>query len=294
MSEVIAYGIEFNRALEGYRTPLLTIMFKIFTFLGSTKGYFLVIPVIYWIFSRSLGLRLLYGIMLCNLVNTILKELIQLPRPFLLGNLNPLDQPQSYSFPSGHAQIAAFFAVFLIVKYRTKTILGLGLAFALLTGFSRAYLGAHFFFDVLAGWALGIVLALYYSRYDEALLRYTPSFLITFGFLLFFCAVPIFFTDFLTLSTAGGLAGTLIASRLDRQRLAEQLNLLRSWRKRILLCLCGFSIFFLMFYSARLNIENKPIVFLHNLLMAFWIVYAVPKLGTLCFARHEEVSAPPK
>lgn len=79
----------------------------------------------------------------------------------------PLDSiylETSYSFPSGHATmvmvIHTFIFYFLWRQAKSKKMKGLilsfGILFILLIGFSRIYLGVHFFSDIMGGYALGL------------------------------------------------------------------------------------------------------------------------------------------
>ena len=94
------------------------------------------------------------------------KDLVRRPRPDVPWRLVPL--PTSYSFPSSHAtnSMAAYASLGLIAGRRLRRrwprilALVLGLALPLLVGFSRVYLGVHYFTDVLCGWAIGLTLAL--------------------------------------------------------------------------------------------------------------------------------------
>jgi undecaprenyl-diphosphatase len=91
-------------------------------------------------------------------LNQLLKEVFARPRPYFE---HPLALETSYSFPSGHATMSlicygmlAYFAVLALRTWRAKTAVVFGAAFlVLLIGFSRIYLGVHYFSDVIGGFA---------------------------------------------------------------------------------------------------------------------------------------------
>lgn len=95
-----------------------------------------------------------------ELFNFLLKSLFQRQRPE-----SALFVEHSFSFPSGHATAAvAFygFITYLLVKgakQRTTKVYVLlcGIAIIVAIGFSRLYLGVHFFSDVLGGYLLGLL-----------------------------------------------------------------------------------------------------------------------------------------
>ncbi len=109
--------------------------------------------------ERGLGLALALGWAAVS----GLKAWVGEPRPFALdpsvADPRAVAGALSPSFPSGHAALAALFALRLA---RSGPRWGYGLAalWALLVGLSRIELGVHYPADVAAGWALGALLAL--------------------------------------------------------------------------------------------------------------------------------------
>jgi undecaprenyl-diphosphatase len=89
-----------------------------------------------------------------------LKVFVARPRP-----LNGLLVENDFSFPSGHATIAmAFFGTLIYIawshihpsRYRQFFIF-IGVSLILLIGFSRLYLGVHYFSDILTGYLVGFI-----------------------------------------------------------------------------------------------------------------------------------------
>jgi len=70
----------------------------------------------------------------------------------------PCPEPGDWSFPSNHATIAAASAVAVVLAWRTAAWLVLPLA--VLTAFSRVFLGVHYPHDVAAGALLGAAVVL--------------------------------------------------------------------------------------------------------------------------------------
>jgi undecaprenyl-diphosphatase len=62
-----------------------------------------------------------------------------------------------YGFISSHAANAAGLATFTALIFRNKLFTSMMIVFALLTGYSRIYLGLHFLSDVVVGTLVGIL-----------------------------------------------------------------------------------------------------------------------------------------
>lgn len=99
------------------------------------------------------------------LLNDLLKELYGRERPTIVPHMITANEP---SFPSGHTMISATFyptlaELFgrLVTRRRARFyLMALGIALAVLVGFTRLYLGVHYPSDILAGLCMGFAWAL--------------------------------------------------------------------------------------------------------------------------------------
>jgi undecaprenyl-diphosphatase len=88
----------------------------------------------------------------------LVKDVVSRPRPFVAHpEIHPLYVVHSSSFPAGHAATA--FAGATVLAYVARPVAPVLFAAAALIGFSRVYVGDHYPSDVLAGAALGVVVA---------------------------------------------------------------------------------------------------------------------------------------
>ncbi|ESW16536.1 hypothetical protein PHAVU_007G164600 [Phaseolus vulgaris] len=162
---------------------------------GDRVGHFLawisLVPVFislggfvsHFLFRRELqGMFFALGLILSQFINEVIKTSVQQARPATCALLEMCD---SHGWPSSHCQYMFFFATYL-------TLLSLkGLTFwhvrdnpflhlltwslALLTMYSRVYLGYHTVAQVLAGTALGVFLgAVWFRIVNSVLYPYFP------------------------------------------------------------------------------------------------------------------------
>ena len=156
--------------IRGFATPSLTRIAIIITNLGSAYieiGLMFVVGAFLLFRLKHTWETVLLVISLSGawLLNTILKELFHRARPDIVH----LVKAGGYSFPSGHAMVAAAFygvigyLLWLNLRNRSKPSWYIVvLTFALITaiGISRIYLGVHFASDVIAGYVVGGVWAI--------------------------------------------------------------------------------------------------------------------------------------
>jgi undecaprenyl-diphosphatase len=100
------------------------------------------------------GMLLGTGAILATLVSQVLKRAACRPRPSFSGFEALIEDPDKFSFPSGHAAAAFAVAIALAGQGAGLGPLALGLATAI--GFSRVYLGAHYPLDVFVGALIGV------------------------------------------------------------------------------------------------------------------------------------------
>ncbi len=127
-------------------------------------SYALLLPVfIYWCWDKRRGLLTLASLYVCLSLTVIIKLTACVYRPWVRDpRVIPAGKlPSSYSFPSRHTSMATSVyvgsSVTLWQHKNTKWLAALCVIAALLTGFSRNYLGVHTPQDVLAGFVLGVV-----------------------------------------------------------------------------------------------------------------------------------------
>ena len=157
----IDYGV--LAALREVQSPALDRLAYVISALGAeVLAVLMVVLLILFGWQRRWGavVGLLVTVIGAQMLNNVLKDWFHRTRPAPLESLIPA---QAFSFPSGHAMVAAAFYLFIgylawqILKGRTRII---GAAFlvliALLIGLSRLYLGVHYLTDVVAGYIAGV------------------------------------------------------------------------------------------------------------------------------------------
>lgn len=121
---------------------------------------------VYWRTRRWRGLvhrtvPAFASLLLAGVIAQTIKAVVRAPRPLTLIDAAQvhvlLERLHLRSFPSGHSASAAALATWAALRYgRSAWPLVL---LAILGGLSRVYVGAHWTFDVLAGWTIGALAA---------------------------------------------------------------------------------------------------------------------------------------
>jgi PAP2 superfamily len=152
-------ALRFGGALDAVWLPI--------TNLGSEFAYIALLTSLY-LLAPTIGRQLGFWFGVSVTINTALKLILKLPRPYDLDATLTTEAARetmgSPGLPSGHAQNAATTWGFLAFKLARVWFTVLAVVLVLLIAFSRLSLGVHFLEDVLVGLAIGGVIAFVASR----------------------------------------------------------------------------------------------------------------------------------
>ncbi len=158
METIWAYEINITLFFQQLGNWLINPM-EFFTFLGTEYAFLALMPLFYWSIDAVIGLRIGFMLLFSNGINTPLKFLFHSPRPYWLDpNVIAMSSETSFGMPSGHAQMAASIWGTLAASLRRWWVTVLLIFIIIMIGISRIYLGVHFTSDVIAGWAVGVIL----------------------------------------------------------------------------------------------------------------------------------------
>ncbi len=166
----------YNIVVEKMRNSILTDILKIITKLGSAF-VLITITILSLIIlkNKKIGLCITLNLALSTLLNVLLKNIIQRPRP----EGYRLIEETGFSFPSGHSMVnTAFYGllIYLIIKNvknkKLKYALSILISILILAiGFSRIYLGVHYTSDVLAGFLISVAYLIVFTTILHDILK---------------------------------------------------------------------------------------------------------------------------
>lgn len=156
--------------LAGSRTEFFNVVMKIITFFGGT--IFMVcacVAILIIVKDKKTALKMVACIACSAVLNFLLKNTFKRTRPldFMIVN------EKGFSFPSGHAMASlTFYGMLIYFAWKSKlnksvkiSLSLTGGIFVVLIGFSRIYLGAHYFTDILAGFVVSAIFLLVYEYF---------------------------------------------------------------------------------------------------------------------------------
>jgi undecaprenyl-diphosphatase len=143
------------------KSDAMTTFMTIITMMCNTE--FIIVAtllLVLFIKNKKIGGMIASNVVLCSVINTIIKHIFLRPRPVGIK----LIEQGGYSFPSGHSMMAvAFYGLLIYIIWNTKwrnvwkifttTLL---VILILLIGISRIYVGVHFASDVIAGLSISL------------------------------------------------------------------------------------------------------------------------------------------
>ena len=155
--------MDFLYLLESIRFPALDQLMLLVTHLGEETAFLVIALIVFWCVDKYHGYYMLGVGLLGNLLNQFMKITCRIPRPWVRDpDLTVVEAAKAeaggYSFPSGHTQTAVGTFGAVAATQKRKWLSAVCVVLAVLTAFSRMYLGVHTPADVLVGGAMALAL----------------------------------------------------------------------------------------------------------------------------------------
>ena len=155
--------MDFLYLLESIRFSALDRLMLLVTHLGEETAFLVIALIVFWCVNKYQGYYLLGVGLFGNLANQFMKITCRIPRPWVRDpDFTVVEAAKAeaggYSFPSGHTQTAVGTLCAVAATQKRKWIGVVCVFFAVLTAFSRMYLGVHTPADVLVGAAMALAM----------------------------------------------------------------------------------------------------------------------------------------
>lgn len=150
-----------------YRSDFLTELMRFISLPGDGTWIpvFLTIvmtAIFLWKKERVFAFILLIAPLAGQIIKYLLKNFYQIPRPEVFDCPVLVNYADRYSFPSGHVTFYTIFFGLLVYwaiknfsNVWSKLLFTISAIMILLVGYSRIYLGAHWYLDIIGGYILG-------------------------------------------------------------------------------------------------------------------------------------------
>jgi hypothetical protein len=281
MEPILAWGLDVVRGAQSVASPALTSVMKIISGAGTELFFLAALPLIYWCIDKRRGIRIGVLLFLSTALNTRLKLVFGQPRPYDLDSSVGMAKETTYGLPSGHAQASAVFALSAAPLFRAPWGLVFAVAFPLLVGISRIYLGVHFPTDVLAGWAIGAAIVALDHFYGDKIARAVKGLRETLGLA---CVAAVALVMNLLTNNDGAISGAffgLAGGAIYADKTAP-FSVAGGFWKRLLRFLFGMLTVAIVYAAPKLLLAELGSVtllrFLRYALLGSWVVVGAPWL----------------
>lgn len=183
MFESLETGIGLDIVLwlqQTFGGSLTNVLVEVLDFANSDLAYVVLFALVYWLFNKQLGIRLLFALVAISLFTYGVKDLLARPRPYeVSADVMMLIHEETWGIPSGHVSFSLMLwgVVALWVKNRVFSIVFVG--YVLLQGWARMVAGAHYPQDVVGGLLVGGITLYLYHLFGERIAQRWQQFTLT-------------------------------------------------------------------------------------------------------------------
>ncbi len=266
--------------IQSISNSTFDMLFKAITNLGSETFYMLIIPIIYWCFSKRNGFRLALLFSLSAFVNLTLKALFYLPRPSdpSIRILYKEVTAGTVGFPSAHSQGTTTFWSYVVSQAKKRSLLYVGVIFVIFVSLSRVYLGLHYLHDVIGGILIGLVITFIFIKIYNIIGKRLMNLSLLAKITISVCLPLLLFAVYHSPNSAkvfGLLVGMGVGSTLENKYIGfvEQASLKIQFFKGLI----GLVILFIIRIILK---EIFPTLYLYDLLrytvMGLWVFFFAP------------------
>jgi membrane-associated phospholipid phosphatase len=153
--------------LNSIHNLYLDTFFQNYTLLGDGVFSIAIFLILLLAERAALAMQVITGYLFSGIISQVLKYAFHAPRPHTIISNNEypyfiegVTHTGMTSFPSGHTTSVFALGILLALNTSDKRFSLIYLVTAIITGYSRIYLGQHFLADVLAGALIGTLSAL--------------------------------------------------------------------------------------------------------------------------------------